>query len=136
MERCAGTVAVGFEPGAVIGALIDVKAVGKVKAHIADAVKKGAKVVTDGADRWDDRHGHHQGGELWPGRPARPLQDRCRGNQVANGAPTLPSPLAGEGPGRRPQSYGLEVRSGLPVSRSTGTETCSWMMSHRPRTFL
>ena len=48
MERCAGTVADGFEPGAVIGALIDVKAVEKVKAHIADAVKKGAKVVTGG----------------------------------------------------------------------------------------
>ena len=77
----------------------------------------------DGADRCDDRHGHHQGGG--PGRPARPLQDRCRGNQVANGAPTLPPPLAGESPGRRPQGYGLEVRSGLPVSRSTGTETCS-----------
>ena len=41
------------------------------------------------------------------------------------GAPTLPPPLAGEGPGRRLQGYGLEVRSGLPVSRSTGTETCS-----------
>lgn len=32
-------------------------------------------------------------------------------------------------------SYGLEVRSGLSVSRSTGTETCSWTMNHRPRTF-
>jgi succinate-semialdehyde dehydrogenase/glutarate-semialdehyde dehydrogenase len=36
----------GFEPGAVIGPLIDTKAVEKVEAHIADAVKKGAKVVT------------------------------------------------------------------------------------------
>ena len=35
----------GFEPGAVIGPLIDMKAVEKVEAHIADAVKKGAKVV-------------------------------------------------------------------------------------------
>jgi acyl-CoA reductase-like NAD-dependent aldehyde dehydrogenase len=39
-------VADGFEPGAVIGPLIDMKAVEKVEAHIADAVKKGAKVVT------------------------------------------------------------------------------------------
>ena len=41
-------VADGFEPGAVMGALIDMKAVEKVEAHIADAVKKGAKVVTGG----------------------------------------------------------------------------------------
>jgi succinate-semialdehyde dehydrogenase/glutarate-semialdehyde dehydrogenase len=32
----------------VIGPLIDMKAVEKVEAHIADAVKKGAKVVTGG----------------------------------------------------------------------------------------
>ena len=37
-----------FEPGAVIGPLIDMKAVEKVEAHIADAVKKGAKVVLGG----------------------------------------------------------------------------------------
>ena len=41
-------VADGFEAGAVIGPLIDMKAVEKVEAHIADAVKKGAKVVTGG----------------------------------------------------------------------------------------
>ena len=41
-------VADGFEPGAVIGPLIDTKAIEKVEAHIADAVKKGAKVVTGG----------------------------------------------------------------------------------------
>jgi len=41
-------VADGFEPGAVIGPLIDMKAVEKVEAHIADAVNKGAKVVTGG----------------------------------------------------------------------------------------
>jgi len=45
-------VADGFEPGAVIGPLIDMKAVEKVEAHIADALKKGTKVFT--------------------GRPARP----------------------------------------------------------------
>ena len=32
----------------MIGPLIDMKAVEKVKAHIADALKKGAKVVTGG----------------------------------------------------------------------------------------
>ena len=36
----------GFAPGAVISPLIDKKAVEKVEAHIADALKKGAKVVT------------------------------------------------------------------------------------------
>jgi succinate-semialdehyde dehydrogenase/glutarate-semialdehyde dehydrogenase len=41
-------VADGFEPGAVIGPLIDMKAVEKVEAHIADTLKKGAKVVTGG----------------------------------------------------------------------------------------
>jgi succinate-semialdehyde dehydrogenase/glutarate-semialdehyde dehydrogenase len=41
-------VADGFEPGAVIGPLIDMKAVEKVEAHITDAVKKGVKVVTRG----------------------------------------------------------------------------------------
>jgi succinate-semialdehyde dehydrogenase/glutarate-semialdehyde dehydrogenase len=42
-------VADGFEPGAVIGPLIEMKAVEKVEAHIADAVNKGAKVVTGGS---------------------------------------------------------------------------------------
>jgi len=36
------------DPGAAIGRLIDMKAVEKVEAHIADAVKKGAKIVTGG----------------------------------------------------------------------------------------
>jgi succinate-semialdehyde dehydrogenase / glutarate-semialdehyde dehydrogenase len=58
-------VADGFEPGAVIGPLIDTKAVEKVEAHIDDAVKKDAKVVSgarrhvlraDGIDRRHDRH--------------------------------------------------------------------------------
>jgi len=41
-------VADGFAPGAVIGPLIDMKAVEKVEAHIADALQKGAKVVIGG----------------------------------------------------------------------------------------
>ena len=36
-------VADGFEPGAVIGPLIDMKAVEKVEAHIPDAVKKAPR---------------------------------------------------------------------------------------------
>jgi succinate-semialdehyde dehydrogenase/glutarate-semialdehyde dehydrogenase len=38
------TVADAFEPGVVIGPLIDMRAVEKVEAHIAEAVRKGAKV--------------------------------------------------------------------------------------------
>ena len=34
-----------FAPGAVVGPLIDMKAVEKVETHITDAVKKGAKVA-------------------------------------------------------------------------------------------
>jgi succinate-semialdehyde dehydrogenase/glutarate-semialdehyde dehydrogenase len=41
-------VADGLEPGALIGPPIDMKAVEKVEAHIADALKEGAKVVTGG----------------------------------------------------------------------------------------
>jgi succinate-semialdehyde dehydrogenase/glutarate-semialdehyde dehydrogenase len=51
-------VAAGFEPGSVIGPLIDMKAVEKVEAHIADAVKKGAKIVAGG-------HRHALGGSFF-----------------------------------------------------------------------
>src|SRR5438045_6408104 len=51
-------VANGFEPGAVIGPLIDMKAVDKVEAHIADALKKGAKVAIGG-------HRHALGGSFF-----------------------------------------------------------------------
>src|SRR5690349_22813141 len=88
-------VADGFEPGAVIGPLIDMKAVEKVEAHIADAVKKGAKVVTGGKRA-------AQGGSFFeptvltdlttdmvitkeetfgPRRAALPLHDRRRGHK-------------------------------------------------------
>jgi succinate-semialdehyde dehydrogenase/glutarate-semialdehyde dehydrogenase len=45
-------VADGSEPGAVIGPLIDIKAVEKVEAHIADAVKKGASRAKPTRSRW------------------------------------------------------------------------------------
>jgi Aldehyde dehydrogenase family len=51
-------VAEGCEPGAVIGPLIDMKAVEKVEAHIAGAVNKGAKLgiaLPAGEDRWATR---------------------------------------------------------------------------------
>jgi succinate-semialdehyde dehydrogenase/glutarate-semialdehyde dehydrogenase len=51
-------VADGFEPGAVIGPLIDMKAVEKVEAHIADALRKGAKVAVGG-------HRHALGGSFF-----------------------------------------------------------------------
>jgi succinate-semialdehyde dehydrogenase/glutarate-semialdehyde dehydrogenase len=38
----------GAAPGVVIGPLIDMKAIEKVESHIADALKKGAKIVTGG----------------------------------------------------------------------------------------
>jgi acyl-CoA reductase-like NAD-dependent aldehyde dehydrogenase len=83
-------VADGFEPGTVIRPLIDMKAVEKAEEHIADALKKDARVVTAGKRAAQggalveppvladvtDRHGHHQGGDLWPRRPALPLQER------------------------------------------------------------
>ncbi|MGH7088026.1 MAG: NAD-dependent succinate-semialdehyde dehydrogenase, partial [Stellaceae bacterium] len=41
-------VAQGFEPGAVIGPLIDMRAIEKVESHIADALQKGAKLALGG----------------------------------------------------------------------------------------
>jgi succinate-semialdehyde dehydrogenase/glutarate-semialdehyde dehydrogenase len=38
----------GFEPDTVIGPLIDMRAVEKVESHIADAVKKGARIIAGG----------------------------------------------------------------------------------------
>ena len=72
------------------GPLIDMKAVEKVEEHIADALAKGARVVTggkrhekggavlpaDGARRRDARHEGHARRNLRPGGAALPLQDR------------------------------------------------------------
>jgi succinate-semialdehyde dehydrogenase/glutarate-semialdehyde dehydrogenase len=38
----------GLEPGTVIGPLIDAAGLAKVEAHVADAVRKGARVLTGG----------------------------------------------------------------------------------------
>jgi hypothetical protein len=39
----------GFEPGVAVGPLIDEAAMAKVQEHVADALAKGAHVVTGGA---------------------------------------------------------------------------------------
>ncbi len=51
-------VASGFEPGAVIGPLIDMRAIEKVESHIADALQKGAKLAVGG-------HRHALGGSFF-----------------------------------------------------------------------
>jgi len=51
-------VADGFEPGAEQGPLIDDAAIAKVEEHIADALSKGASVVTGG-------HRHSKGGQFF-----------------------------------------------------------------------
>jgi len=45
LAETAGAIKVadGFKPGAVIGPLIDMKAVEKVEAHIADALKRAPR---------------------------------------------------------------------------------------------
>jgi succinate-semialdehyde dehydrogenase/glutarate-semialdehyde dehydrogenase len=47
-------VADGFEPGAVIGPLIDMRAVEKVEARIADAVKKAGNDTECGLASWSE----------------------------------------------------------------------------------
>jgi succinate-semialdehyde dehydrogenase/glutarate-semialdehyde dehydrogenase len=47
----------GFEPGVTQGPLIDAAAVAKVEQHVADALAKGARLVTGG--RRADRGGHY-----------------------------------------------------------------------------
>jgi Aldehyde dehydrogenase family len=109
-------VADGFEPGAVIGPLIDMTAVEKVEAHIADAVKEGAKVVFGGKRA-------AQGGSFFeptvltdvttdmvitreetfgPVAPLYRFKTEAEAIEMANGAPTLPSPARGGGLGRGP----------------------------------
>jgi succinate-semialdehyde dehydrogenase/glutarate-semialdehyde dehydrogenase len=60
LSEVAGAMQVGdgFAQGTVIGPLIDIKAVEKVEAHIADAVQKGAKVALGG-------HRHALGGNFF-----------------------------------------------------------------------
>jgi succinate-semialdehyde dehydrogenase / glutarate-semialdehyde dehydrogenase len=94
--------------------LIDMKAVEKVEAHIADAVKKGAKVVTGGKRA-------ALGGTFFeptvlsnvtidmvitkeetsgPVAPFYRFKTNADAVKIANGTPTLPSPACGGGLGR------------------------------------
>jgi succinate-semialdehyde dehydrogenase / glutarate-semialdehyde dehydrogenase len=104
-------VADGFEPGAVIGPLIDMKAVEKVEAHIADAVKNGAKVAVGGKRS-------ALGGTFFeptvltdvttdmvitkeetfgPVAPLYRFKNDDEAIKMANDTPTLPSPACGGG---------------------------------------
>jgi acyl-CoA reductase-like NAD-dependent aldehyde dehydrogenase len=106
-------VADGFEPGAVIGPLIDMKAVEKVEAHITDAVKKDAKVATGGKRA-------AQGGSFFeptvltdvttdmvitkeetfgPVAPLYRFKTEAEAIEMTNDTPPFPPPLAGEGRG-------------------------------------
>ena len=101
--------------------LIDIKAVEKVEAHIADAVKKGAKVVTGGKRS-------ALGGSFFeptvltdvttdmvitkeetfgPVAPLYRFKTDDEAGRMANDTPTLP-PLCGGGLGRR-------VQAGCPI---------------------
>jgi Aldehyde dehydrogenase family len=106
-------VADGFEPGAVIGPLMDMKAVEKVEAHIADAVKKGAQVVT-GGKRAAQAGSFFQPTVLTdvttdmvitkeetfgPVAPLYRFKTEAEAIRMANEAPTLPSPACGGGEG-------------------------------------
>ena len=95
----------------MIGTLIDMKAVEKVEAHIADAVKKGAKVVTGGKCA-------AQGGSFFeptvltdvtidmvitkeetfgPVAPLYRFKSEDEAIKMANEPPPCPPPPAGEG---------------------------------------
>jgi succinate-semialdehyde dehydrogenase/glutarate-semialdehyde dehydrogenase len=95
----------------VIGPLIDMKAVEKVEAHIADAVKKGAKVVTggkraarstakagrqllraDGPDRCDDRMVITKEETFGPVAPLYRFKSEEDAIKMANDTPTLTLP--------------------------------------------
>jgi succinate-semialdehyde dehydrogenase/glutarate-semialdehyde dehydrogenase len=104
-------VASSFEPGAVIGPLIEMKAVEKVEAHIADAVKKGAKMVAGGKRA-------AQGGSFFeptiltdvttdmvitkeetfgPVAPLYRFKSEADAVKMANDTPSLPFPARGGG---------------------------------------
>jgi succinate-semialdehyde dehydrogenase / glutarate-semialdehyde dehydrogenase len=112
-------VADGFEPAAVTGRLIDMKAVEKVEAHIADAVKKGAKVAVGGKRS-------ALGGTFFeptvltdvttdmviakeetfgPVAPLYRFKTDDEAVKMANETPTLPSPACGGGSGRGLAAY-------------------------------
>jgi hypothetical protein len=141
-------VADGFEPGAVIGPLIDMKAVEKVEAHIADAVKKGDKAVTGGkrsalagtffeptvlTDVTTDMviTKEETFGAL---APLYRFKSEDEAVQMANDTPTLhpnPPPLAGEGrEGARRLFPQLRHRPHLARRRSPRIRHCRHQRGH------
>ena len=81
---------------------IDMKAVEKVEAHIADAqrraprwspaVKRAARrqLRADGVDRRDDRHGHHQGGDPAPSPRSTTSRPKTRRSRCQHRSPVSP----------------------------------------------
>jgi succinate-semialdehyde dehydrogenase/glutarate-semialdehyde dehydrogenase len=139
-------IADGFEPGAVIGPLIDMKAVEKVEAHIADAVKKGAKVVMGGK-------GAAQGGSLFeptvltdvttdmvitkdetfgPIAPLYRFKTEAEAIKMANAPHPNPPPLAGEGK-ERAAAYFYSRDIG-PIYRFTGAQNTASRNSSKSNT--
>jgi succinate-semialdehyde dehydrogenase / glutarate-semialdehyde dehydrogenase len=140
----------GFEPGAVIGPLIDMKAVEKVEAHIADAVKKGAKVVTGGKRS-------ALGGTFFeptvltdvttdmvitkeetfgPVAPLYRFKTDDEAIKMANDTPSLPSPASGggKGGGSPPISTAAtSAASGASPKPSNTASSASTRASSRPR---
>ena len=143
-------VADGFEPGAVIGPLIDMKAVEKVEAHIADALKKGAKVVTGGKRA-------AQGGSFFeptvltdvttdmvitkeetfgPVAPLYRFKTDDEAIKMANDTPTLPSPARGGGLGRGSppiSTAATSAASGGSPRPSNTASSASTKASSRPK---
>jgi succinate-semialdehyde dehydrogenase/glutarate-semialdehyde dehydrogenase len=143
-------VADGFAPGAVIGPLIDMKAVEKVEAHIADAVKKGAKIVTGGKRA-------AQGGSFFeptvltdvttdmvitkeetfgPVAPLYRFETEAEAIKMANDTPTLTLPRARGREGRGLAAY-FYSRDLIPIWRiakpSNAASSESTRASPRPR---
>ncbi len=143
-------VADGFEPGAVIGPPIDMKAVEKVEAHIADALKKGAKVVIGGKRA-------AQGGSFFeptvltdvttdmvitkeetfgPVAPLYRFKSEADAVKMASDTPTLTLPRVRgrEGRGAPPISTAAtSVASGVSPKPSNTASSASTRASSRPR---
>ena len=104
LERFTGEVeslrvADGFTDGVQVGPLIDEPALDKVESHVADALDRGAELVT-GGDRLDGQFyrpsiltgvdpgdADEPGGDVRPGGRDRALRDRGRGVALANATP-------------------------------------------------
>src|SRR5713101_3554098 len=140
----------GASTSSADGPLIDMKAVEKVEAHIADALKKGAKVVTGGKRA-------AQGGSFFeptvltdvttdmvitkeetfgPVAPLYRFKTEADAIKMANDAPTLTLPRARgrEGRGSPPISTAAtSAASGASPRRSNTASSGSTRASSRPR---